>query len=367
MMSSKLPSNFLEIKKSVSRELYENVLPFWSKYSHDDEYGGWFACLDKDGDIYDERKFIWLNGRQLWMFARLCSDVSSADIRDRSRGLLESEKLLHQAERAADFLLAHSFSKEGLAYFSLSRQGRPYSFQRKMFSACFICIGLGSLSKHSTLSRASVYRSEARKLLLSIVNLSHDPSPLGREDVPCDGAPPTSPMNVPMILLNVIDEMRKAGAIEGANDDDGIFYTKEEEWCIHEILKHVDVERKLVFENVNPDGSAIPGYDGRHMNPGHAIEAGWFVLSYAERHGREDLMTLATNIIEWSFEIGWDKEHGGLYYFLDSEGKSPPYLEWNMKLWYFTIIDSYNCFYFTSMTETLFFEFLYTLLFDCLS
>ena len=131
MMSSKLPSNFLEIKNSVSRELYENVLPFWSKYSHDDEYGGWFACLDKDGDIYDERKFIWLNGRQLWMFARLCSDVSSADIRDRSRGLLESEKLLHQAERAADFLLAHSFSKEGLAYFSLSRQGRPYSFQTK--------------------------------------------------------------------------------------------------------------------------------------------------------------------------------------------------------------------------------------------
>ena len=35
-----------------------------------------------------------------------------------------------------------------------------------------------------------------------------------------------------------------------------------------------------------------------------------------------------------SFERGWDEKHQGLFYFLDSEGRSPPYLEWNMKLWW---------------------------------
>ena len=122
-------------------------------------------------------------------------------------------------------------------------------------------------------------------------------------------------------------------AIENVNDEDGTFYEQEEEWCISEILKHVHIEKRIVLENVGPDGSLIAGYDGRHMNPGHAIEAGWFVFSYAERHDRKDLLQLATDMIEWSFEKGWDKEYGGLYYFLDSEGKSPPYLEWNMKLW----------------------------------
>ena len=39
-------------------------------------------------------------------------------------------------------------------------------------------------------------------------------------------------------------------------------------------------------------------------------------------------------MIEWSYDAGWDYEYKGLYYFLDSEGKSPPYLEWNMKLWW---------------------------------
>jgi N-acylglucosamine 2-epimerase len=70
------------------------------------------------------------------------------------------------------------------------------------------------------------------------------------------------------------------------------------------------------------------------MNPGHAIEAGWFVYQYALRQSNQELQQLAINMIEWSFEIGWDKEHGGLYYFLDSDGRSPPYLEWNMKLWW---------------------------------
>ena len=27
-----------------------------------------------------------------------------------------------------------------------------------------------------------------------------------------------------------------------------------------------------------------------------------------------------------SFDIGWDKEFGGIYYFLDSEGRRYPYL-----------------------------------------
>ena len=34
------------------------------------------------------------------------------------------------------------------------------------------------------------------------------------------------------------------------------------------------------------------------------------------------------------YRYGWDRECGGLYYFLDSEGHSPTQLEWSMKLWW---------------------------------
>ena len=39
-------------------------------------------------------------------------------------------------------------------------------------------------------------------------------------------------------------------------------------------------------------------------------------------------------IIDWSFDAGWDADKGGIYYFLDAEGYSPVQLEWSMKLWW---------------------------------
>ncbi len=38
--------------------------------------------------------------------------------------------------------------------------------------------------------------------------------------------------------------------------------------------------------------------------------------------------------IEAPYEYGLDTEHGGIYYFLDSEGYCPTQLEWSMKLWW---------------------------------
>lgn len=55
--------DFDRIRKSVTDELYKNVLPFWVKYSHDEVNGGWYTCLDIYGECYDTRKFLWLNGR----------------------------------------------------------------------------------------------------------------------------------------------------------------------------------------------------------------------------------------------------------------------------------------------------------------
>jgi N-acylglucosamine 2-epimerase len=49
----------------IERELFQSVLPFWTQFSNDEEQGGFFACLDTDGALYDDRKFMWLNGRQV--------------------------------------------------------------------------------------------------------------------------------------------------------------------------------------------------------------------------------------------------------------------------------------------------------------
>lgn len=83
-------------------------------------------------------------------------------------------------------------------------------------------------------------------LLKLIIGWSHDPSSLGREV--CEGAPKTSPMNVPMILLNILDELQVKGAIsvESAMAAD-IDVKQEEEWCVAEIMKHVRSEWELLL------------------------------------------------------------------------------------------------------------------------
>ena len=42
-------------------------------------------------------------------------------------------------------------------------------------------------------------------------------------------------------------------------------------------------------------------------------------------------MTKALEILEWSIERGWDQEYGGLYSFLDLDGRQPAQIEWDMK------------------------------------
>ena len=90
-----------------------------------------------------------------------------------------------------------------------------------------------------------------------------------------------------------------------------------------------------MLENVTEEGKEIKGAEGRLINPGQAIEAGWFLLQYATRNGNYELARVAIDkFIVQSFNIGWDDTYGGILYYLDANGFSPTQLEWNMKLWW---------------------------------
>jgi N-acylglucosamine 2-epimerase len=47
------------------KELFDNIVPFWEKYSLDRERGGYLTCIERDGRIFDHDKFIWMQGREL--------------------------------------------------------------------------------------------------------------------------------------------------------------------------------------------------------------------------------------------------------------------------------------------------------------
>ena len=75
-------------------------------------------------------------------------------------------------------------------------------------------------------------------------------------------------------------------------------------------------------------------HEGRHLNPGHGLEACWFILEYAERQNRPDLIADTCQIIKDQLDFGWDQKYGGIYYFMDVLGKPHIELQWDMKLWW---------------------------------
>jgi len=59
------------ISQEFKNELLTNIVPFWERFSIDQEAGGYFSCLDRGGNVFDTDKFLWMQGRELWCWSHL--------------------------------------------------------------------------------------------------------------------------------------------------------------------------------------------------------------------------------------------------------------------------------------------------------
>lgn len=123
-------------KERVGQEL-DRVVAFWMEHSHDQDYGGFFTCLGRDGRVYDDLKYVWLQGRQVWMYCRLYRKFQ----RFRHSALLDS------AKAGGEFLLRYArVAPPGKkCAFVLTRDGRPVKVQRTIFSECFYTMAMNEL------------------------------------------------------------------------------------------------------------------------------------------------------------------------------------------------------------------------------
>lgn len=93
------------------------------------------------------------------------------------------------------------------------------------------------------------------------------------------------------------------------------------DYCIYIVMDiFYDDEFGLVLENVQFDGKFSDIFDGWLFNLGYFLEVMWFIMDLGECWDDQELIWQA---IEWVFfmlDYGWDKEVGGLFYFLDCKG-----------------------------------------------
>lgn len=290
--------------------LLEDVLPFWDRFSPDREHGGFFTCLDRTGAVYDTDKFVWLQGRQTWLYAMLYNNYE------------RRQSWLDTARHGVTFLRAHAMDPHGAFYFALTREGKPLVQPANIFSDCFAAMGFSQYALASG-------DTEAGELSLAIFEniLRRRDEPKGRFSKAFPGTRPMRSFSLPMILLNLTLEL------------EWLLGPERTRTMLEQLLDEVfrlfhDEERNLFFEHVAPDGSHPDTFDGRLINPGHGIEATWFIMDAARKVGRTDLLDKALGILFSTLNFGWDQRDAGIFYFLDARGKPPQQLEWDQKLWW---------------------------------
>ena len=299
-----------DLNNFYSNQLLDDTILFWFPRSFDKEYGGFLLMRDADGSLIDDDKAVWIQGRATWMLSTLYNTVE------------KKQEWLDGAKLGYDFLNKHCFDTDGQMFFHVTRDGRPIRKRRYFFSETFYVIAAAAYAKASGDKEAA---NKARFVFGKCIEYATTPGLLQPKFT---NTRPSKGIGVPMIMMNTAQQLRET-----------IGDPRCEEWITKWIAEietnFVKDDIKCVMEQVAPDGSIIDHIDGRTLNPGHAMEGAWFILHEAKhRNNDKHLIELGCRMLDYMWERGWDKEHGGILYFRDVYNKPVQEYWQDMKFWW---------------------------------
>jgi len=302
--------------KALYRDtLLKDVMPFWMKHGMDREFDGIITSLDRDGSILDTDKSIWFQGRAAWTLATLYNTVE------------KRSDWIEAAGSCLAFLEKHGYSTDGKLFFTVTREGKPLRMRRYVFSEAFAAIA------HAAYAKATgdeSYAERAKRDFATYLKYSFEKGLMHPKIEP--NTRPMMSIGALMIGIATAQELR-------ANlGDVKISGHSCSEWADRFILEIQQFFFKpaigALMEVVSPDGSLIDHFDGRTLNPGHALECAWFILHEGRWRGEKSYIKLGLEILDCMWKRGWDEEHGGIFYFRDVKGKPVQEYWHDMKFWW---------------------------------
>ena len=302
-------------RQRAHAELVDSILPFWWR-TIDAERGGVYNCWNNAGTrLVSRDKFTWSQGRFAWLCARLAGAAR--------RGVIcgDANAFLEQAGKTVQFLQAHAFLADGRCAFLLSEDGEVKEAiagggpAPSIYADCFVAMGFAEFARASG-DRAVL--DAAWELFESI------------ERRIAAGGVPTIPETIPdgydshaiaMITLNLTLVLHDA--CETLRDARSNAAHVRNLAAASRIFERFLLPGGRIAELRPRAGRHDETLLSRHLNPGHALEALWMLLTVARREQRTDWMARADEAVRFALERGWDAEYGGILHYVDHTGGPP--------------------------------------------
>lgn len=327
MPIDKAGKKITELAPFYRAKLLDDAIPFWLKRTVDREKGGFFTCFNRKGDLTSGDKYVWMQGRNLWMFSALYNCIS------------RDEDFLKTAAAGRSFLLEHAYSGAGRWRYSLDRNGREILGTISIFSDLFVLAGLAEYAM-ATGSKEDIPFIE--ETLGSVLKNFNDPD--FREIyhgtwIPgiLQHGPYMTTLDVLLTIAPLVGSERVASAVHLCTDMIEHCFARDED--------------RLLFEMIRPDGTLSDFPAEKLINPGHALESMWFCIHAGLKYNDNAVVERAVEIADWIYEFGRDRTFGGIYAFLDASGNKPVQAGWykatdakfDDKVWWVHFEALYTC------------------------
>ncbi len=291
--------DFAKLLGLYKTELLDDVMPWWMEHAIDREDGGILHDLAPDGTMRSGDKSMWSQGRALWTFSALYNRIG------------QRHEWLEVANHLCEFVLRIGRENEWVWPQRLHRDGSVKEGPRQIYADGFAIMGLTEYARATGVAeaiQAALATYETVQERMGVLG-THLAVPETIADIgKCQG--------ISMIFSTVFHELGKLL-------DDAEILKAGHDHAAQILDQFRRPDRQLLLEYLALDGSELDAPEGRHCNPGHAIEAMWFVTHLFRDRGEKNRMDQAVECIRWHIEKCWDPDFGGMFGELEADGSVP--------------------------------------------
>ena len=299
-----------ELRQFLHQHLTEHVLPFWFPKLIDQRHGGLNNCVQDDGEVLSTEKYLWSQGRALWVLSKLFNDID------------QNSKWLEMATPISKLLTDYGRNADREWHFSLIEDGTPAREPQSIYVDGFCIYGLTEYAKATGHAKSLDTALEAYTVASPKLDDHHlvrtmpHPIPTGYQS--------HGPL---MLFAHVFHEL---GILSGRED----IQQRALELADRILTQHLDPKSGQLHEFVVPGGLKDSSDIGQTLIPGHVVESMWFLEEIYRYHGQSEKIPLLLETIRIHLELGWDQQFGGLVLAAHLGGGKPQWHNPLGKIWW---------------------------------